>query len=290
MTTLIDEAGTQLIERFLDGDLTDTETDAVTRRLATEPSLAAALEQARQLRDMRATFFQSLEPNDAEARAVVNRARAAARRIEHSADRYDPSWRWIRLASAAAALIMIGFMSGRVRLGLPGMTSSDGTKVGLIGSLPGVTTPQSQPATPAFGPINLVDNQQQQARDTAPASPAIQALWQRLLGRQIAQQDNVGNTLNFGPEDNADATARPVADSSQPVGDDAAPRHFGTYQVELRDSLGHTVAVQRFNSLEEARDFVNMLQRFGSRPQTAPVAPVAPPSDNGGAVLVHDQF
>src|SRR5277367_1602924 len=91
MTTLTDETDADILERFLDGELSDVETDAVTRRIADEPLLARALEQARSLRDLRANFFQALEPTDAEARALVTRAKAAARRVDRGAEGFDPT-------------------------------------------------------------------------------------------------------------------------------------------------------------------------------------------------------
>jgi hypothetical protein len=53
--------------------------------------------------------------------------------------------------------------------------------------------------------------------------------------------------------------------------------------------------VQHFDSLEEARDFVEALQRFDSRARAVPSTPQAqdqPASapGNTNAILVHDQF
>jgi anti-sigma factor RsiW len=318
MTTLIDEADADILERFLDGELSDVETDAVTRRVADEPLLATALEQARSLRDLRASFFQSLEPGDAEARTLVARAKTAARRIDRGAEGFDPAWRWIRQISAVAAMIMIGFASAHVaNIGWSSLPWSKSAQT----SIPGA--PQESSAMPSF-PIRLpgsgadadtssgfgamgsqigLTSSQTAAQ---PPTSRLAALWRRLNGEPIASQSapqispqiygpgdsmTVGNTLNFSADGSDQAASTDTAG-------DAAPRHFGSYQVELRDESDRTVAVQHFDSLEEAKDFVETLQRFDNRARTAPVAPPAADgadnepgsSPNNNAVLIHDQF
>jgi hypothetical protein len=312
MTTLIDEADSDILERFLDGELSDVETDAVTRRVAEEPALATALEQTRSLRDLRANFFQSLEATDAEARALVTRAKAAARRLDRGAEGFDPAWRWIRQISAVAAMIMIGFTSAHVaNMGWSGMlpwsktqannttgTQADGplATLGMPTRTPGPDADAD--ATSNFAPMGLVSSQ---TPAVPPPSSRLAALWRRLNGEPTTPQNGsqfaepgdsmpVGNTLNFNTPDGADASAAV----------DAAPRHFGNYQVELRDETGRTVAVQHFDSLEEARDFVETLQRFDNRAHTAPNPAVSSPSgptdggtgspNNSNTVLIHDQF
>jgi hypothetical protein len=306
MTTLIDEADGDILERFLDGELSDVETDAVTRRITEEPALATALEQARSLRDLRANFFQSLEPNDAEARALVNRAKTAARRIDRSAEGFDPAWRWMRQISAVAAMIMIGFTSAHVmNMGWNSVLPWSKAPANQIGSQ--TQADLMQPSIPQRAPIansNADSSFPDLVSSEVPAVPApsrLAALWRRLNGEPIAPQNvsqnaspgdsmTVGNTLNF----NAEPGAEGVAGSDASTGD-AAPRHFGSYQVELRDQSGRVVAVQHFDSLEEARDFVEAVQRFDSRARAVPSTPQAqdqPASapGNTNAVLVHDQF
>src|SRR5205823_3518867 len=53
------------------------------------------------------------------------------------------------------------------------------------------------------------------------------------------------------------------------------------YQVTLRDQAGNVVGVQRFNTLEEAQEFVNDVNRMQSQHQQL---------RSGGARLVGDQF
>jgi hypothetical protein len=307
MTTLIDEADGDILERFLDGELSDVETDAVTRRIAEEPALAAALEQARSLRDLRANFFQSLEPGDAEARALVTRARTAARRIDRSAEGFDPAWRWIRQISAVAAMIMIGFTSAHVmNMGWSGIVPLAKSVVSAPADVARASGPfetggfpiqtANSNASPDF-PIGFASSQ---VPTVSPPSSRLAALWRRLNGEPVAPQNvsqnavagdsmTVGNTLNFNAEPSPEGAGTDVAT------DDAAPRHFGNYQVELRDQSGRVVAVQHFDSLEEARDFVEALQRFDSRARAVPSTPQAqdqPASapGNTNAILVHDQF
>jgi hypothetical protein len=306
MTTLIDEADGDILERFLDGELSDVETDAVTRRIAEEPALATALEQTRSLRDLRANFFQSLEPGDAEARAVVSRAKTAARRIDRSAEGFDPAWRWIRQISAVAAMIMIGFTSAHVmNMGWNSVLPWSKAPANQMGSpaeseLTQIGIPKQAPSVNPDNDSNFPDLVSSQM-PAVPAPSRLAALWRRLNGEPIAPQNvsqnaapgdsmTVGNTLNFNAEPGAEGVA-----GSDVAADDAAPRHFGSYQVELRDASGRVVAVQHFDSLEEARDFVEAVQRFDSRARAVPSAPQAqdqPASapGNTNAVLVHDQF
>ena len=118
-----------LLEAHLDGELAPAEAEALGRRLAVDARLAAALEELRAERAVRRAVWGAYEPSDAEAAAVAAGAVAAAVR--------DGRWQHVarvaRLATAAAAVVLIAFAGGwvaRGRLGadqaVPAVHSSGG--------------------------------------------------------------------------------------------------------------------------------------------------------------------
>ena len=90
-TNMIDDGDLELLEAFLDDELTPAQDLQLRDRLTSEPTLASELEHLRAERKLRATMFSSLEGGE---EGVVDRILSAARTM------------------AAAALIAIGFLVG----------------------------------------------------------------------------------------------------------------------------------------------------------------------------------
>jgi anti-sigma factor RsiW len=99
---------TDLLEAHLDGELSPAEAEALGRRLAREPLLAAELERLRAARAARWAAIGSLEPDDREAAAVADHVIAAAVRSE----RLRRGATMARRATAAAAVIALAFAGG----------------------------------------------------------------------------------------------------------------------------------------------------------------------------------
>lgn len=103
----------ELIENHLDGELSVADDEALRDRMNIEPELASVLQTLRSERIMRRGAFVSMEPDDA---AVERFNRAASREIR----RIDRSTFWgrtsktLRIVSAAAACLLIGFSVGRI--------------------------------------------------------------------------------------------------------------------------------------------------------------------------------
>src|SRR5437764_10975801 len=82
----VPETDLELLESYLDGELPSAESDALRRRIASEPVLAAAIQTLRSERAVRAAFWESCEPGD----DVVSRLMG---RVEK---KVDDHWMWTR--------------------------------------------------------------------------------------------------------------------------------------------------------------------------------------------------
>ncbi len=109
----LSDSDLELLENHLDGELSVADDEALRDRMNIEPALGSVLEALRAERDARRGAFVSMEPDDA---AVERFNRAAAREIQRL-DR-ESFWRrtskTLRVASAAAACLVIGFSVGRI--------------------------------------------------------------------------------------------------------------------------------------------------------------------------------
>ncbi len=101
------------LEGHLDGELSVAEGEALRDRMNIEPELAAVLETLRAERAARVSAFVTLEPDD----ATVERFNRLASREIQRLDR-ESFWRRtskaLRIVSAAAACLVIGFSVGRI--------------------------------------------------------------------------------------------------------------------------------------------------------------------------------
>ena len=184
----------ELLESHLDGELSVAEDEALRDRMNIEPDLATALETLRSEREARVSTFRAMEPDD---ETVERFNRSASREIQRL-DR-DSFWQRtsqrLRIASAAAACLLIGFSVGRI------------AKSGVLNRAP--LTPDDRPG-----------------------------------GTLVAEKSSSGNPV----------------------------------EVVLTDDRGHEIGVQRFNSTERAREFVNDVDRWQQRQRQLQDAQIVPAS------------
>ena len=99
----------EMLEAFLDEELSNQERDEVRARLSSEPALAAELERLRGERETRQAIFESLEGGE---EAVVDRAMTQVHHFERRRQTRAQYFRRAFFAVAAAACIVIGFLIG----------------------------------------------------------------------------------------------------------------------------------------------------------------------------------
>lgn len=109
----LSDSDLELLENHLDGELSVAEEEALRERMNIEPELASVLETLRSERDARRSAFMSLEPGDA---AVERFNRLASREIQRidRASFWQRTSKTVRIVSAAAACLVIGFSVGRI--------------------------------------------------------------------------------------------------------------------------------------------------------------------------------
>ena len=105
----------ELLETYLDGELTTSEEDALRQRMSAEPELATALQALRGERETRVAVWKSFEPSAAAVARVVSHVEQAV--DSHNAWAYRLSR--LRVPLAAAACILIGFSVGWLGRGSP---------------------------------------------------------------------------------------------------------------------------------------------------------------------------
>ena len=105
---VVTEQDLDLLDEYLDGALAPDEVERVRNRLADEPALAAALDELRGQRDMRAAAWSTLAPTEADAQAFATKVISHV----HRQDRWWRINRYARYGSAAAACLLVGFFAG----------------------------------------------------------------------------------------------------------------------------------------------------------------------------------
>jgi anti-sigma factor RsiW len=108
----VTETDLELLETYLDDELSAGDGDALRRRLASEPALAQAMDQLRQDRELRQLAFGTMEPAE---RQTMSASETIARSLRQAATR-EVAWtsrlRILRQVSAAAACIVVGLLVG----------------------------------------------------------------------------------------------------------------------------------------------------------------------------------
>jgi anti-sigma factor RsiW len=114
------DADAERLEAMLDGELSAEQEGEVRARLEHDPALAARLEKFRQERALRQQVFARLQPSENDADRLLERVRRAASRERT----WERRLRGLRLVGAAAACIVVGFMTGW--MGRPGPSDNAG--------------------------------------------------------------------------------------------------------------------------------------------------------------------
>jgi anti-sigma factor RsiW len=105
---MIDDIDLGLIDAYLDDALSPEEVERFDSRLSREPELASALHAARSQRAVRGAAWQSVRPTEAAADWLARRIVGEVR----SRQRARIWGRWTRVAGAAAACLLFGFVAG----------------------------------------------------------------------------------------------------------------------------------------------------------------------------------
>src|SRR5689334_2887682 len=143
--TETNETDLELLESYLDDELSSLEHDALQQRLSRDPALAGALDELRAQRALRRSLFARLEPDDATVQRVVS---AIDQKVENHVV-WTARARSLRWLSGVAATLLIGFLGGYVFRGGPaGVTpTAGGNTAGLVatngGTLHLAGTPES---------------------------------------------------------------------------------------------------------------------------------------------------
>jgi anti-sigma factor RsiW len=102
---MLTEADYEILDQYLDEELSDEEARRVEARLAAEPELSAAVIEMRSLRDQCQGYFASLEDDRAAGRVMDNVHAAIQRRR-----RMELTYQSLRWVSAAAACVLVGLL------------------------------------------------------------------------------------------------------------------------------------------------------------------------------------
>ncbi len=259
----------ELLEAYIEGELDEPQAVALQTRLEANAELTAALHSLQDQRQLRMHLFESLE---ADLPATARIAKYVNKEITR-----DIVWgerlRIVRYLGAAAACVVFSFFAGWV-----GRSQ--------------LTAPIADRSGPPIV-VNAVDLKSTKPADgTSAFSSAVASTITPTVPAVPVKQSTDNSTPRFSPRDMQALTlnAPPTFDNSG-LGVDQTPivprigtpnlvgtHQPGGYQVALTDNAGHIVAVQHFETLEEARDFQQDVSRWQQHIQ------------NVDAVIVKDRF
>jgi hypothetical protein len=198
----VSENDLELLETYLDDELTAEEGDALRQRFASEPALAAAMDELRHDREIRQMAFGTMEPSERQALAATNTIVRSLRQEATREVARAGRMRVLRQVTAAAACIAIGVLVG----------------------------------------------------------------WFSHSGAEIPS--------NVAPGESASLVSNNSLRGSS-AGDG------GGFNVQITDDAGRVLAVQHFDTLNEAREFSNDLSRWQARQRRM---------RNGDIRLIGDDF
>lgn len=222
----------QLLEAYLDDELSADEVEALRDRLIEEPELATALAEVREARSTRQKVFALMEPGELEVSDMVADVQHAIRGRMRWGGRLKESLRYV----AAAACVTIGVMIGSRA------TQQNHPAGGAM------------PVAGAGGPTNMY---------VAP---------QQVANNNTAYVENKGDTTTISWPVVPQQVQRPSLRPTLPI---ASPR-----MVVLIDERGTPIAVQQFDTVAEAREFVEDLRR-AAEASGHTILPIAPSSVQG---------
>lgn len=111
----VTEHDLEILEMWLDGELSEEQVVELRKRVSAEPELAQAHERLRSDRQLRTRMWQSLEPADAQVESLISRVRADIRKEEVWSSRFRSLSRVSGIAASIAVVFMMGWV-GRDRL------------------------------------------------------------------------------------------------------------------------------------------------------------------------------
>ena len=147
----------QLLESYLDGELTAAEANRLEWRLSAEPELSSALGRMCDDYALRQAAFRSLEPDGRAAEALNWSFARSARRIDRAALQGASrrrSLRLGRLAGALAACVAVSFCAGWVGRGYAAQTNVASAPAGHSGQDP---APRESKEEPSVYQVALTD-------------------------------------------------------------------------------------------------------------------------------------
>jgi hypothetical protein len=205
----VNETDIERLENYLDDELAPAEIEALRERLSSEPALAAAMDGLRTQRQMRSTYFASLEPTERAVERVVQSVKKSINKEIVWAERFKT----FRAVGSLAACLLVGFIGG---YGMRGSHSS-----------PTPQNPQSIAST--------------EGETSAPTDLT-----------SVAGVDLTTNSVIF---DGAPVNTAYVA---PPAGVGANNTALAGYQLNVVD--GNNRVIRRFNSMEQAQQFMQQLR------------------------------
>jgi len=154
----VSENDLEILEVWLDGELSEEQVEALRRRVSVEPELSETLDRLRSDRQMRAGIFQALEPQGAEVETLVANVRRGVRKEELINGRL----RTLRNVGAIAASIAVVFMAGwlsrtRLDIGAPNSGPIANANPSIVipsaASMGTVALPSMSPIRPDAGTV-----------------------------------------------------------------------------------------------------------------------------------------
>jgi anti-sigma factor RsiW len=125
----------ELLSAFIDGELSSDEAATLQARVSADPTVAAAIEQLRADRTVRAALWSSFEPDEAAVGRLVDK-------VDRSIDK-QTVWAYrlsnLRIITSVAACILVGLFMGHVAFG-PRGGPIDGATALAPAAAPAVTT------------------------------------------------------------------------------------------------------------------------------------------------------
>lgn len=104
----VSEHDLEIMESWLDGELSEEQVEILRRRISSEPHLSQTLDRLRNDRQLRAGIWRGMEPTERQAETLVANVRRLARRE----DVIDSRLRLVRNFAAVAASVSVVFFAG----------------------------------------------------------------------------------------------------------------------------------------------------------------------------------
>ena len=195
----VNENDLDLLESYLDDELTGRELEALRQRLSSEPQLATAIDELKSQRQMRQQFFAACEPDQASVERLVQSVNQNVTRELAWSERN----RSLRSWGSLAACLLVGLFLGRAMRGT-GQISAPAPHETAVVSTP-VSTPTIQTADgprdtrlvfdgPSVINPNLKNRSPSNFRITQPPTANVETL-NPLEGYSINIVDRFGNTV-----------------------------------------------------------------------------------------------